>query len=312
MENLILSFNVVAPLFFMMVLGYFLKYIKMYDQHTLDVMNKVVFKVFLPVLLFYNVYTTDLGTAFDIKLILYAASGVLILFFLLCFIVPKLEKENPKRGVLIQGVFRSNFVIFGIPVATSIYGEGNVGTTAMLIATIVPLFNVLAVISLEIFRESQINVKKIAKGVISNPLIVAATIGIVFLLVGIKLPTPILSTVKDISKMATPLGLVLLGASFSFSDVKKYLKESTIITIVKLIVVPAIMVPLSIYLGFRGIALLTLTIIYGAPTGVSTFQMAKQMDGDSDLAAQIIVFTSFFCIITMFIWIYILKSMALI
>ena len=160
MENLILSFNVVAPLFFMMVLGYFLKYIKMYDQHTLDIMNKVVFKVFLPVLLFYNVYTTDLGEALDLKLILYAASGVLILFFLLLLIVPRLEKENPKRGVLIQGVFRSNFVIFGIPVATSIYGEGNVGTTAMLIATIVPLFNVLAVISLEIFRDSQINVKK--------------------------------------------------------------------------------------------------------------------------------------------------------
>ena len=312
MENLILSFNVVAPLFFMMVLGYFLKYIKMYDQHTLDIMNKVVFKVFLPVLLFYNVYTTDLGEALDLKLILYAASGVLILFFLLLLIVPRLEKENPKRGVLIQGVFRSNFVIFGIPVATSIYGEGNVGTTAMLIATIVPLFNVLAVISLEIFRDSQINVKKIAKGVITNPLIVAAVIGIIFLLIGIQLPTSVLSTVKDISKMATPLGLILLGASFSFSDVKKYLNETIIIVIVKLILVPAIMVPLSVFLGFRGIALLTLTIIYGAPTGVSTFQMAKQMDGDSDLAAQLIVFTSFFCIITMFIWIYILKSMAFI
>ena len=312
MENLILSFNVVAPLFFMMVLGYFLKYIKMYDQHTLDIMNKVVFKVFLPVLLFYNVYTTDLGEAFDVKLILYAASGVIILFLLLLLIVPRLEKENSKRGVLIQGVFRSNFVIFGIPVATSIYGEGNVGTTAMLIATIVPLFNVLAVISLEIFRDSQINVKKIAKGVITNPLIIGAVIGIIFLLIGIQLPTSVLSTVKDISKIATPLGLILLGASFSFSDVKKYLNETIIIVIVKLILVPSIMVPLSVYLGFRGIALLTLTIIYGAPTGVSTFQMAKQMDGDSDLAAQLIVFTSFFCIITMFIWIYILKSMALI
>ena len=312
MENLILSFNVVAPLFFMMVLGYFLKYIKMYDQHTLDIMNKVVFKVFLPVLLFYNVYTTDLGEAFDVKLILYAASGVIILFLLLLLIVPRLEKENPKRGVLIQGVFRSNFVIFGIPVATSIYGEGNVGTTAMLIATIVPLFNVLAVISLEIFRDSQINVKKIAKGVITNPLIIGAVIGIIFLLIGIQLPTSVLSTVKDISKIATPLGLILLGASFSFSDVKKYLNETIIIVIVKLVLVPAIMVPLSVYLGFRGIALLTLTIIYGAPTGVSTFQMAKQMDGDSDLAAQLIVFTSFFCIITMFIWIYILKSMAFI
>ena len=312
MENLILSFNVVAPLFFMMVLGYFLKYIKMYDQHTLDIMNKVVFKVFLPVLLFYNVYTTDLGEAFDVKLILYAASGVIILFLLLLLIVPRLEKENSKRGVLIQGVFRSNFVIFGIPVATSIYGEGNVGTTAMLIATIVPLFNVLAVISLEIFRDSQINIKKIAKGVITNPLIIGAVIGIIFLLIGIQLPTSVLSTVKDISKIATPLGLILLGASFSFSDIKKYLNETIIIVIVKLILVPSIMVPLSVYLGFRGIALLTLTIIYGAPTGVSTFQMAKQMDGDSDLAAQLIVFTSFFCIITMFIWIYILKSMALI
>ena len=312
MENLILSFNVVAPLFFMMVLGYFLKYIKMYDQHTLDIMNKVVFKVFLPVLLFYNVYTTDLGEAFDVKLILYAASGVIILFLLLLLIVPRLEKENSKRGVLIQGVFRSNFVIFGIPVATSIYGEGNVGTTAMLIATIVPLFNVLAVISLEIFRDSQINVKKIAKGVITNPLIIGAVIGIIFLLIGIQLPTSVLSTVKDISKIATPLGLILLGASFSFSDIKKYLNETIIIVIVKLILVPSIMVPLSVYLGFRGIALLTLTIIYGAPTGVSTFQMAKQMDGDSDLAAQLIVFTSFFCIITMFIWIYILKSMAFI
>ena len=293
MENLILSFNVVAPLFLMMVLGYFLKYIKIFDQHTLDVMNKVVFKVFLPVLLFYNVYTTDLETVFDGKLILFAVSGVVILFLILLLFIPKIEKENRKRGVMIQGVFRSNFVIFGIPVATSIYGDGNVGTTAMLIAVIVPLFNMLAVISLEIFRGSQINIKKILKGVVTNPLIIGAF-------------------VEDVSKMATPLGLILLGASFAFSDVKKYLHETIFIVITKLIIVPLIMLPLSVFLGIRGIALLTLTIIYGAPTGVSTFQMAKQMDGDSDLAAQIIVFTSFFCIITMFIWIYILKSMALI
>ena len=182
----------------------------------------------------------------------------------------------------------------------------------MLIAVIVPLFNMLAVISLEIFRGSQINIKKILKGVVTNPLIIGAFAGIVFLLIGIKLPTCIMETVEDVSKMATPLGLILLGASFAFSDVKKYLHETIFIVITKLIVVPLIMIPLSVSLGIRGIALLTLTIIYGAPTGVSTFQMAKQMDGDSDLAAQIIVFTSFFCIITMFIWIYILKSMALI
>ena len=93
MENLILSFNVVAPLFLMMVLGYFLKYIKIFGQHTLDVMNKVVFKVFLPVLLFYNVYTTDLETVFDGKLILFAASGVIFYSYYYYFLYQKSKKK---------------------------------------------------------------------------------------------------------------------------------------------------------------------------------------------------------------------------
>ena len=88
--------------------------------------------------------------------------------------------------------------------------------------------------------------------------------------------------------------------------------ELIFIVITKLIIVPLIMLPLSVFLGIRGIALLTLTIIYGAPTGVSTFQMAKQMDGDGDLAGQIVVFTSAFSIVTVFGWIFLLKQFALI
>lgn len=312
MENLILSFNIVVPLFLIMILGYFLKHIEILDTKTIDVMNNVVFKAFLPVLLFYNVYSTDIGSVFNPKLILFSVCSVIILFLLLCFIIPIIEKDNSKRGVLIQGVFRSNFVIFGMTIATSIYGEGNVGVTAMLIAVIVPLFNCLAVISLELFRGSGINVKQILKGIVTNPLIIGAFVGIVFLALKIKVPTAILSTARDISKTATPLGLLLLGASFSFSHIKKYAKYIVGIVISKLIIVPMIMLPLSIHLGIRGIGLLTLMIIFGSPTGVSTFQMAKQMDGDSDLAAQIIVFTSFFAVFTIFIWIYLFKTFNLI
>lgn len=312
MENLILSFNIVAPLFLIMILGYFLKYTGVFDKNTVDVMNSVVFKSFLPVLLFYNIYSTDIGSVFDPKLIMYSVISVIALFILLCIIIPIIEKDNSKRGVLIQGVFRSNFVIFGMTIATSVYGDGNVGVTAMLIAVIVPLFNCLAVISLELFRGNGIDVKQILKGIVTNPLIIGAFVGIVCLLLKIKLPTAILSTAKDISKIATPLGLMLLGASFSFSHIKKYAKYIVCIVISKLIIVPIIMLSLSIHLGIRGIGLLTLMIIFGSPTGVSTFQMAKQMDGDSDLAAQIIVFTSFFSVFTIFIWIYLFKTFNLI
>ena len=312
MENFTLSFNVVSPLFIVMALGYYLKYIKMLDKQTLDVMNKVCFKAFLPTMLFYNIYKSDVKSAFNPRLIMFSVSCVLILFFILLIIIPKIEKDNKKRGVMIQGIFRSNFVIFGMPVASSIYGDGNIGTTALLIAIIVPLFNLLAVISLEVFRDGNIDFKKIIHGIITNPLIVASIIGVSFILLNIKLPTFIEKSVSDISKLATPLSLILLGGSFSFSDIKEYLKNIIFVVSNKLVIVPLIFIPLAISLGFREIELLTILLIFASPTAVSTFQMAEQMDADHILAQQAIVFSCLFCIPTVFLWILSLKQLALI
>lgn len=174
MENMIISFNVVVPLFLNILLGYILKITKLWDEHTLKVMNKAVFKSFLPILLFYNVYNTDLKSGLNPKLMIFASSCVFIMFLLLCLLVPLFEKENKRRGVIIQGIFRSNFVLFGLPVAISLFGEEDIGIPSILIATIVPTYNFLAVITLEIFRGGKINIKKIIKGIITNPLIISS------------------------------------------------------------------------------------------------------------------------------------------
>ncbi|MGL5330910.1 MAG: AEC family transporter [Peptostreptococcaceae bacterium] len=312
MENLILSFNVVSPLFIIMALGYYLKYTKLLDMNTLNVMNKICFKIFLPLLLFNNIYISDVKSVFDINLILFAVGSVIVLFLVLLFIIPMIEKENKKRGVMIQGIFRSNFVIFGLPVATSIYGEGNIATTALLVAFIVPLFNLLSVIALEIFRDGNIDVKKIIQGIISNPLIIAAAIAVTLVLFDIKLPVFVEKSISDISKIGTPLSLMLLGGSFSFSHVSSYIKDTILVVTGKLVLVPLVFLPISVSLGFRGIELLTLLLIFAAPTAVSSFQMAKEMDGDSILAEQSIVFSCLFCIPTVFVWILVLKQLALI
>ena len=312
MENFILSFNVVSPLFLIMSLGYYLKYIRLFDDHTLNIMNKVCFKVFLPILLFYNIYKSDVKSAFNINLILFSVVSVVLLFLILLIIIPKIEKDNRKRGVMIQSIFRSNFVIFGMPVASSIYGEGNIGSTALLIAIIVPLFNLLSVISLEVFRDDYINLKKVIKGIITNPLIIASVLGILFVLLNFKLPTFLEKSISDVSKLATPLSLILLGGSFSFSDIKEYINHMIFVVSNKLVLVPLVFIPISIALGFREIELLTLLIIFASPTAVSTFQMAKQMDSDHILAQQSIVFSCLFCIPTVFLWILVLKQLALI
>lgn len=312
MDNLILSFNVVTPLCLVMAIGYFLKYIKMFDEHTLNVMNSVCFKTFLPVLLFYNIYNTDIASVLNPPLMLFAAVSIIVIFTLTFIFIPLIEKENSKRGVMIQGIFRSNFVLFGIPVATSLVGEGNVGATALLIGVIVPIFNVLAVVCLETFRGGKIDIKKIIRGIITNPLILGALLGFILLMLKVQLPVFVMTTIKDISKIATPLSLILLGASFSFSDVKKYLKDTLIVVLGKLVIFPLIVVGSAYYFGFRDIALLSLMIMSASPTAISSFQMAKQMDGDADLAGQIVVFTSAFSIVTVFFWIFVLKQLSLI
>ncbi|MEG0307794.1 MAG: AEC family transporter [Clostridium sp.] len=312
MENLILSINVVLPLFLIMSLGYGLRIAKVYNDNTLKTMNSVTFKVFLPMLLFYNIYNADLQGAFNPKLIMFSLLSVLIIFIIISTIIPLVEKDNKKRGVLIQGIFRSNFVIFGLPVASSLFGDDNLGVVAILIAVVVPLFNILAVVTLEIFRGGKINIKQILKGIITNPLIIASSIAISFLLFKIKLPIAIEKSVSDIAKIATPLSLILLGGSFKFTDVKYHLKNTIIGVISRLILVPGILMPISIWFGFRDIDLLALMLIFASPTAISSFTMAQKMDGDSDLAAQIVVFTSAFCILTVFLWIFILKELGLI
>lgn len=312
MENLILSLNVVLPLFITMSLGYFLKYLNMFDNNTLDTMNNITFKSFLPMLLFYNIYKTDLQGVFNLKLMIFSATCVIALYLILYLIVPLIEKDNKKRGALLQGLFRSNFVIFGIPITESLFGSEKVGVAALLIAVIVPLFNILSVLALETFRGSKPDFRKISIGIIKNPLIIASCLGVLTLLLKIKIPTAIEKTISDVSKIATPLSLILLGASFKFDNIKKYLKQTTIAVVGKTILTPCIILPICIIFGYRGVELSTLMIIFAAPTAISSFTMAQQMDSDSDLAGQIVVFTSAFCVITVFMWIFILKQSHLI
>lgn len=312
MENLILSFNIVLPIFLILSLGYILKKLKILDELTTKNMNSVNFKVFLPLLLFYNVYKTDLSVVFNPKLLIFSIISVILVFLLLFIIIPLLEKDNRKRGVIIQGIFRSNFVIFGVPVCEALFGQNATGVASMLIAVVVPLFNFLAVICLEIYRGGNINFKKIIKGIITNPLIIASIIGLFFIYFKIKLPAPIEKTINDISKIATPLAFILLGSSFTFSAFSVYIKQLSITILGKLIIVPGIVLYIAALLGFRNIELTCLLSVFASPTAVSSYTMAEQMDGDSILAGQIVVLTSIISIITVFLWIFILKQFHLI
>ena len=309
MKNFILSINVVAPLFLTIMFGYFIRRINLVDEYTLKKMNNLIFKTFLPMLLFFNVYSTNIEGAIDVRLMIFAPTCILLSCLGACAIGPFVVKENKKRGVVVQAIFRSNFVLFGLPVVLSLFGEDGAGITSILIAVIVPMFNFLAVIVLEVFRGGNLNLKTIIKGIITNPLILASLLGILMLVLQIKLPTIFEKTISDMSKIATPLALVVLGGSFRIEKINKNLKPLIIGVIGKLIIVPLIFIPIAIYLGFRDIELASVMIMLSAPVAVSSFTMAEQMEADGELAAQLVVFTSMFSVLTIFIYIFAMKQL---
>lgn len=312
MENLIIAFNAVLPVMLCIMLGYFLARIGMIKEELRKGLNSLCFKVFLPFYLFDSVYDTDVSTAFNPGLMLFCCLAMIAWFAALMIMIPRIEPENPRRGVLIQAMFRSNFALFGLPMAETLCGKENMGPTNLLIGVCVPLVNVLAVITLETFRGGKPSVKKMLLGIAKNPLIIASLLGLAFNLLNIPLYTDLRKTIINLGKVATPLSMVALGASFTFASTKVYRRQLLLGVSGKLIISPLLMVTLGALLGFRAETLVPVLIFFGAPTAVSSFPMAQQMDGDGELAASLVVFTSALSIVTIFLWVFALKALALI
>lgn len=304
-----ISANAVLPMCLVMALGYGTRRLGWIRREEISAINKIAFRIFLPCLLYYNVYCSDLSGSFDPLLMAYAVGGVLLTFGLSLGYTLLTEKLPERRGVMIQGMFRSNYVIMGIPVATALLGADQLGTVSILIAAVVPLFNMLSVVVLEVFRGQKPKPLHILGQIAKNPLVIGSVLGILTLAAGIRLPHILEQTIQNISAIASPLQLFLLGAFFQFSGLKTYRRELVTVSAAKLIVAPGLFLGLGALLGFRGVAFVSLIGVFASPTAVNSFTMAQQMGGDAELAGDIVVTTSAVSILTMFLWIFLFKSL---
>ena len=313
MQNFLISFEVVFPIFIMMALGFFLRRIKLFNDVTVKQMNAAVFRVFLPVMLFKNVYKSSISEVFNGRLLAFALIAAVACVAFAFLIVPLLTKENPKRGALIQGIFRSNFAIFGLPVAVTLCGETSAAVAAILIATVIPLYNVLAVVTLEVFGSKRGGFGKTVKGIAKNPLIIASLLGLVANLIGLKLPAFMETAVSNVGSIATPLSLVMLGASIHFSTVKRNAPLLTVGLLAKLVLIPGVCLSLAAFaFGFRGAELAVLIALFASPTAVSSFPMAVEMGSDEELAGQLVMFSTALSVLTVFFWILMAVSFGLV
>ena len=304
MDSLFISLNAVVPLFLMMAVGYVIRLTGLMNDISTRQVNRCIFKVFLPLMLFINIYDAGDGATLRSDLLFFAVAGVLIEFLVSLVLVLLTEQDNSRRGVMLQGMFRSNFVLFGIPIAMSLFGDSAAGTASLLIAIVIPMFNALAVLALEMFNGQRPNLWGVLFGIATNPLIIASLLGIAFNHFGWYLPVLLHDTMSTLGGIATPLAFVVLGASMNFSETGRCMRPLLITLLMKLIIYPAAFVGAAILMGFRGANLAVLLTVFGSPIAVSSFTMAQQMGGDDQLAGQLVIFSSILSIGTMFLYIW--------
>ena len=310
MENLIFSLNATIPIFLMMLLGMLFRKLGWMDEVFAAKMNKFVFLVPLPVLLFEQLATVDFSEVWDIKFILFCFV-VTAISITISTLISLLWKDRSIKGEFIQGTYRSSAALLGIAFIQNIYGTA--GMAPLMIIGSVPLYNIMAVVVLSFFKPGNNSfdkalVKKTLKGIVTNPIIIGIVAGFVWS--ALKLPMPLIlhKTVSSIGATATPMGLMSMGATFEMKKATSKMKPTLVAVFMKLVGFCAIFLPVAAMLGFRNEQLIAILVMLGSATTVSSFVMARNMGHEGTLSSGVIMLTTLLSAFTLTMWLDVLRS----
>lgn len=314
MENLIFSLNATIPIFLMMLLGMLFRKLGWMDEVFAAKMNKFVFLVPLPVLLFEQLATVDFSEVWDIKFILFCFV-VTAISITISTLVSLLWKDRSIKGEFIQATYRSSAALLGIAFIQNIYGTA--GMAPLMIIGSVPLYNIMAVVVLSVFKPGNNSfdkalVKKTLKGIATNPIIIGIVAGFVWSALKLPMPSILHKTVSSIGATATPMGLMSMGATFEMKKATSKMKPTLVAVFMKLVGFCAIFLPMAALLGFRNEELIAILVMLGSATTVSCFVMARNMGHEGTLSSGVIMMTTLLSAFTLTMWLDVLRSFGLV
>lgn len=312
MESLLLAAGLVVPMTVYMLVGFFIRRAGILEDTDFKKLNSMIFKILIPLSVFFELYQCDLQTAAQPRLFVMVAAGIILVCAVCWCIVPRLTGERRDAATIVQGIYRSNYVLFGTTIGLSLCGEQGAAVTAALVVVTVPLFNALAVILFETARNSTANPKKLLIGILKNPLILAVATGAVCNLLRVPLPELLVSPLEKLGSTASPLALVVLGGMLSLQSISGHKKYLTGAVLGRLVIVPLLMLSVFALCGYRGPELVAVLAVFGSPAAVSSTPMAQAMGGNGKLAGEIVALSSVCSILTLFCFVVALVQMGLI
>ncbi|MGI6055793.1 MAG: AEC family transporter [Bilifractor sp.] len=314
MSNLIFSMNATLPIFLVMMLGYFFRRKNIIGEEFASRMNTFVFRIALPVSLFGQLDSVDFFKVWDTEYVLFCFLATLVSVGI-GILVSFAFRDREVRGEFVQGAYRSSASLLGMAYIENIYGTATMGSLMML--GCVPLYNVMAVLVLSLMSGSARGLDKkqlrhALKGIITNPIIWGILLGFAWALTGLKMPVMFQTTIEYIGRLASPMGLLAMGASLNFGSIRGRLAPILTGSFLKLIGFAALFIPVAIWLGFRTEKLIAVLIMLGSASTVAGYVMAKNMGHDGVVSSGIVMITTLCSVFTLTFWIWLLRSMGLV
>ncbi len=311
MSNFVIAVRAVWPFILYMIAGWGLKKSGKADDSFFEKLNQVVFFLLLPLMVFRSIYNIDAENELSPRYVLYVFFLIVAVILVSAAIIPRFVKDRKKCGVMVQGIFRGNVLLFALPLAASVYGEETGNSAGVLIALIAPLFNVCAVLVLSVFSDQRkVDAKSLLQKVVTNPIIIAAVAAYLLRLFP-RLPEDFLTPFFTLGQMATPAAVMVLGGTLSLEATRANMKYIGPTLLARFVIVPALSVLCALALGFSGFEIFLSAILFATPVASSSFPMAVNMDSDGELAGEILALSTLFCVPAIVGWIVVLGSLGL-
>ncbi len=310
-ESFFAALRVVLPMVLLMALGWAVRTRGMIDRPAMRQFDRLLFRIFMPTLLFKNIYDMDFSQGFAWKEMAFAGAGLLLIFVFSLTVPRLLTRDGNKSSVIGQAVVRPNYILFGVAVSEAMYGEGNAGMVVMLSVLVIPAINSMSAVILELNRSGRASFGRLCLAVLKNPMIIGAILAFIFKGFHIAIPAPVWSVVRSVANSTTTVSFISLGVGLDMAEARADKGLLLWGIFLRMVVVPLIFMPLSILMGFRDQSLCAMMVLFAAPAAVSSYPMAVAMGADGQLAGQLVCATTVLSVLTIFLWTLLLKGLGM-
>ncbi len=312
LQNFWICVNGIVPIFLLVGIGVLLRRLHIADEDFGAKATRLVFRLVLPIAIFQDIVTAPVGMDFDGKILFFGILSVIIIFFLGIVLARLVTKDNKKRAAFAQGAFRANYAILGLPLTKALFGEAAITNGTVLLAVGVVLLNILAVTCLEIFLNQKGNFKSTLLGILKNPIIFGAAMGILVKLSGFSLPTVLDNTLSYVGDMCVPLSLIAVGISMRTDAIRESVSLAFWASCIKTVFTPLLFLAPALWAGIRGENLGTLFVFWASPSAIAGYAMIRSMGGDHHMYSNIIFLSTVLSFFSIFFGVFILKNVGLI